>query len=211
MRIIAALLLVIGTTTTALAQGNCPGNELSDLAAGSGGQPVIRHIKSDLPSLSLDQLLDNSIVVLEGHVAPLRSYLSPDGCNVLTDYEVTPAAWFVAPPQRSAAPGAGVAQRIVLTLVGGSVEINGTPVSVMNDNMASLPDGGSMMLFLQRSRSDGTKFELARGVYGAFEVKAGGTLNPLLRAPGVYPAGFPEDREKLVAEIQRRRPGGGRW
>lgn len=151
----------------------------------------------ELVQVSWDELMQAGELVVEGIVQPSRSYLSDDGCTVLTDYSLT--LTHVHRGQVPSAKKPGAAESLTVTSIGGEMTIDGVRVMFRSVELPPFTRGQHVLFVLTRA-SDGS-YRLAKGVYGAFAVE-GGRVKHLLRSDG---AKFEElDRTAFIEKVKRR-------
>lgn len=137
---------------------------------------------TDVQPATLRELTESAELVLEATVSKLKSYLTPDEENILTDYQIVPVRVFVSRvPAGRGAPGPAVP--LVLTMYGGDLTIDGTRVSVVDHAVKRLQAGRRYLLFLQRFGSQG-HFQLQGG--GAFEIDSQELKTILARDENIY-------------------------
>lgn len=162
------------------------------------GQPLVLSTTLELLEVSWEELLAAGDVVVEGTVRPLRSYLSEDGCEIMTDYALTPRQ-----AHRGQLPPAtkpGELQALIVTTLGGEMVVSGVTVRYRFHQLAPFRDGQNVMLVLSRRAEGG--YALAKGPYGAFEL-VNGRVKHLLRDTGR--ARFEDvDKTAFVDKVRRR-------
>ncbi len=152
---------------------------------------------------TVDAVLEQADVIVQGVVGAPRTYLSQDQMNVLSDYPlVRPTVLFdskVAPLSQPGIPE----PEIVVTVRGGKITIGGLTYTERFDALPKLEPGSECLLLLKRV---GNRLHIAGdGHFGAFEVE-GGRLKPLTRVHGFAPTyrGMPTV-EAAQAIVSRRR------
>jgi hypothetical protein len=151
----------------------------------------------ELLSVSWEELLVASDVVVEATIRPLRSYVSQDGCQVMTDYALTaPKAHRGSVP---ATGKAGESKPLIMTMLGGETTVKGVLVKHLVGPAPYFREGQDVMLMLSR-RSEGG-YELAKDPQGAFEIVSG-RVKPILRNVDI--PGFEEvAKDDFVARVRR--------
>ncbi|HXG87050.1 MAG TPA: hypothetical protein VNJ02_01850 [Vicinamibacterales bacterium] len=131
------------------------------------------------PPPHIDEILRDTQLIVRGVVGRPRSYLSPDQRYVFTDYPIErPAILYQRIIDASRHPGN--VPGVTLTVLGGSVVINGLTFTEAVGALPSIEPGTDCLLLL--SKKDG-KLVLAGSYYGAFSVAAN-VLVPLTRKQG---------------------------
>jgi hypothetical protein len=175
-------------------------DRIEALPAPSQGRPELIEIHSgtELLAVSWDELMVAGELVVEGIVQPIRSYVSGDGCTVLTDYSL--ALTHVHRGRVPAAKKPGAAELLTVTTVGGETSVDGVRVIVRYEQLAPFAPGQHVLFVLTRA-SDGS-YRLAKGSFGAFAVEAG-RVKHLLRSAGG--ARFDDlDRTTFIEKVKRR-------
>ncbi len=141
-------------------------------------QPVHLERISEILDLPFDALAREADTIVYGTVTALRTYLSDDQREVLTDYEVTPiqvVAQRVVKPSPTPGP-----QPIVITQWGGQLTIDGVQVTAEDHNLPMLPAGVPLVLFLTSSAKGGR--HAGDDIMKAFAVD-GVRMRPLSKPP----------------------------
>jgi hypothetical protein len=127
----------------------------------------------------VEQVLAKTDLVVRGVVTQTRSYLSPDEREVYTDYEIrTPSI-----PYRASVvtlPKGGNASPVTVTLLGGTVELNGLQFKSEYEGLPALASGEEYILLLE---STGGRYFIAEQYFGAFRI-IDGRVEPSTRKAG---------------------------
>jgi hypothetical protein len=165
---------------------------LAAVIAKVGHGPVEILTMREILPVSLAALSEKADSVIEGHVVPVKTYLSEDGCYLLTDFAVTIMNSIAGTNLVSTRPG----MPLVFTQFGGEDVIQGVKVTVQDRDMPLLRAGQRVILFLRQS-AETKKYELA-GLGGAFEV-IDQQVVPIVRAP-VDP--MSSNREMFISSVR---------
>ena len=152
---------------------------------------------------SVDEVLAQADTVVRGVVGQPRSYMSDDQRDVYTDYPVlNPIILYQA--QMVTSPTPGVVSAVIVTLLGGTVTVNGLAFIVRVDGLPSLQPGAEGLFLLKR---DGDKYRIAGTIYGAFRIVSE-RLVPLTRqsefAPEYRDIPAAQAQEQLVSKLRQR-------
>lgn len=142
------------------------GQTIPELARTRPTNPIVRGRLVDVQPATLDELTAGADLVLEATVTRVRSYLTADEENVLTDYQLTPTR-VLAGHLPAALPVPGSSTPLILTVYGGDLTIDGFSVSVVDHSVKRPESGHRYLLFLQKFGAPG-QYQLHRA--GAFEV-----------------------------------------
>ena len=163
----SAVLLVVGVLSTErlVAQRTIPealarhGSSLERSVSGGCGAPHPRF---------RELLLATTDLVVRGVVRETRSYLSPNQQDVYTDYEISrPRVLYRSGSTSGGKPGMDF---ITVTLLGGTIEVNGLTFKSIHHALPSLHSGEEHILLLRQSDS---RFFIAGNYFGAFRVVHG--------------------------------------
>jgi hypothetical protein len=149
---------------------------ITTVVAQVGHGPIELFKIRELLSVSVEALSEKADSVIEGHVVPVKTYLSEDGCYLLTDFAVTIVNSIAGTNLASTRPG----MPLVFTQFGGEDVIDGVKVAVRDRDMPLLHAGQHVIVFLKLS-TETKKYELA-DFGGAFEV-IDQKVVPIARAP----------------------------
>jgi hypothetical protein len=140
------------------------------------------------PPPSVESLLSSTDLVVRGVVTQTRSYLSPNQRDVYTDYEVRrPRVLYRVGSSSDGRPGV---DSMTVTLLGGTIELNGLTFKAVHKGLPSLPSGEEHILLLRQSDS---RFFIAGDYFGAFRVVRGRV------EPSVRKGGFAEKYKGMPA------------
>ena len=156
-------------TETAVANSSSQGT-IPELARQNQGNPVVRGRLVDIPSSTLEELTRGAELVLDATLTTVKSYLTPDEKDILTDYEMAPNRIFLGElsPVR-AMPG--ITTPLILAVYGGEMTIEGRTVAVVDHAFTRPKHGGRYLLFLRRYGTEG-RYQFYEG--GAFEITSQG-------------------------------------
>lgn len=125
---------------------------------------------------SLASVLSETELVVRGLVGKGRSYISDDGLDVYTDYDIAnPVILYEQRMHEATVPGAP--RHVVVTQLGGSVALNGTAFTQTEDGLAPLREGSEGLFLLNNVNG---KYHIAKTFFGAFVIK-NGVVAPLTR------------------------------
>jgi hypothetical protein len=147
----------------------------------------------------LDEVSARADLIVYGVVELVRTYLSEDGRELLTDYRVTPRRVL---RQRSveATERPGMPAPIVVTRWGGRMEIEGTEVVLRDYEAPPFEESSEYLLYLTESpMSDGT-YVLASEVTGVLSVVDGQVRLPA--QDQAYGEGFDRMRGASVDTLE---------
>ena len=151
----------------------------------------------ELLVVSWDELLVASDLVVEGTIRPLRSYVSQDGCRIMTDYALTARQAHRGSLPATSKPGES--KPLIVTTLGGETIVNGVTVRYLVAESPGFREGQDVMLMVSRRAEGG--YELAKDPHGAFEI-VNGRVKPMLRNVDI--PGFKEiDKTTFVAKVRR--------
>jgi hypothetical protein len=152
--------------------------------------------------MTLREIAGAALIVVQGTVRPVKTYLSPDQCDLLTDYAITTEAVVAGTMPAPRAPGP---QSVVVTQLGGTTVIDGVDVTVRDANLPPLPTNQRLILFLTPSSGDGSKYELVGTLAGAFRVDEHGRVSSLMSAGPAYAESIPVDRDVFISKLKSYR------
>src|SRR5262249_44874247 len=128
--------------------------------------PIVRGRLTDIPPSTLEELTVGADVVMEATVSKVKSYLTADEENILTDYQLLPVR-VLAGSAPSGPQTPGTPSPLIVTFYGGDLTIEGYTVTVVDHSVRRPEAGRRYLLFLQQFGAPG-HYQLYRG--GAFEV-----------------------------------------
>jgi hypothetical protein len=138
-------------------------------------QPIVTPSFGEIQPLSIEQLTQQSELVVEARIARLRSYIDRTDKVVITDYAVQPLR--VLAGHEPANRGISGPNPIVVVVVAGEVVREGVVIRAMNFNHQDLVDGRTYLLFLKHfDRDDAGHYEIFDAA--VFEI-ANGSARPL--------------------------------
>ncbi len=201
--VVLIFLVGFGATSTSAQREHLPRETLREAVLRTNG-PVNKVMSPPLfVQTSLEELLNSSDLVVQGTLGEPRSYVSDDGGTIYTDYVVRePQVLYSATVQMSPKPGP--AADFTLTQLGGSVLVEGQPVSVRHLALEPLK-AGTHGVFLLVRRQD--KNFILRDYLGVIEIQHE-IVSPLgeLRniAPGIRGTTVTAFRRDVVSTLQQR-------
>ena len=143
-----------------------------------GENPVYLSLTRETVDPSLADIVAASSLIVEGTVAPLRTYLSGDKQWVYTDYSISPTfVIFQQKRQTRSTPGQ---EPLILKVGGGKLTVDGVEVVAVDENLQAWKPDAHVILFLTESRTDPGKYELVFEVSGGFDLTTG-KIRPLLK------------------------------
>jgi hypothetical protein len=166
------LIGVLMTTTAHRAAQTIP-----ELARARGQNPVVRGVVRDVTTAPLETVAKEASLVVVGRLRWMRSYLTSDQMNILTDFAIEPENVVAGQLSLTQAKPAAAAVP-TLTVYGGEVTVDGVRVSAVDHNMDLPRSGGKFLLFLRPFGAEPGRYELVRAAI--FEVD-NDRLRPLLK------------------------------
>jgi len=180
---------------------------IAERVQASGGKPLRILVVQHGSPVSIADLTAASDLVVEGKLVRLRSYTSKDAIEVLTDYQIVPSQVFRA-QGKDVATTPGQRPPLVLTMVGGEISVNGTPVEVVNPTQRPIKNGGHYLLFAKRSVDGENRYSATEGSAGIFEVIDGQRVKSLVKRtdddPEVHDVPFTEIVRRIQAATARK-------
>jgi hypothetical protein len=157
-------------------------------------------------SPSVEQLIAEADLVVQGKIQSSTSYLSSDGKLIWSDYPIGLVHIFLGNLRLRARPN--VVSEIVVTHIGGELQLEGKRVRVHDMRLPALPVGSEVVLLLKQ-REDG-KYEIVEGGFGAFRVE-NGLLQAVVRKVGKHRemdgASLAEFASKVGSKSREHGPG----
>jgi hypothetical protein len=152
-----------------------------------------------------DRLLGETERVVRGRVGrPAPSYLSDDQMEIYTDYPIDePLVLY----DRDTTNSSKRSSALTLTLLGGTVTINGLTFTSDHESLQRLQPGSDVLLLLKRV---GSRYFIADRYEGAFSIQEG-KLVPLHKGAWGVPPAYTEARaDRVISQMlawlrQRRR------
>jgi hypothetical protein len=200
---ITAIALTIVCATVARPAGS---QTLRDTVRATAPNPVHIHRTVDMPTIELESLAGAADLIVQGRVKSLRTYLSSDEKDVLTDYLVTPTR-ILSQRTLVTSPVPGPAPAIVLTRWGGAMLLEGVRLTASDPEVPPLEEGPEYVLFLQEDKDRKSTFRDVSVFAGTWRVESG--LVQLVGISGIFGKtydrvrGIPVDR--LPAELSVRK------
>ena len=177
---------------------------IPELARTKPANPIVRGVLRDVKSAPLETLSNEASLILVGRLIRVKSYLTPDKMNVLTDYTIVPDRIIAGQlPLTQSAPGPGAAPTV--TVYGGDVTIDGVTVSAVDHNSELPKSGQRYLLFLDPFGSGAARYQPHREA--VFEIE-NDKLRTLLRradTPNAYSDVIDKGLAGAVLEIARAR------
>lgn len=127
----------------------------------------------------VDQVLENTDLIVRGLVGPPRGYLAEDQAEVLTDYPIRNVTVLYS-RDKLLADSPSTEGAVTVTILGGQIEINRLTFTSRHGALPALVPESDVLLCLHR---DGTKYVPALRYFGAFAVRNGEVV-PLTRKEG---------------------------
>lgn len=168
MKAIRIGLMLLIAHATAYAQDPRPTIPEIIAKTGPGGGMVDASIPSGVAP-SVDVILSKVDAVVRGVVGAPHSYLSDDQRDVFTDYPILNPV-FIYQKSLSPSPIPGIGPVATVTLLGGTININGREYAARFAALPSLPSGQECLLLLTR---EGSRYRIAGLHYGAFAITNG--------------------------------------
>lgn len=159
------------------------------------------------PTPAVNQILAITDIIVKGVLGNPTSYLSDDQMEVYSDYPLQDAV-ILYQVQESARPRTSQVPAITLTMLGGTVTINGLTYTRRHEGLPLIPPGTECLLLLKQV---GNRYYIAGSYYGAFRI-VNGTLTRLVHseefAPelnGASASAAEQDLVSRVASMRRQR------
>jgi hypothetical protein len=201
MTLLSALFL----TVTVYCSDSYAQQTIPEAARAHQGGRIERGRVTDVERATVEDLAGGADLVLEGTVTKLKSYLTSDEQDILTDYQVLPTRALLGNvTAKRATPG--TSSPIVLTVYGGELVVGGVKVLVLDHSIKPPKSGSRYLLFLKRFGPDG-HFALYNA--GAFEIDDEALHSVLTRDAQLFDdvAGTPLSRaiQRIEIVAARRR------
>jgi hypothetical protein len=155
------------------------GMTLRDAVIARGG-PVVNSVGTESLLRPLAMLASNATLIVRGTVRPIRTYLSGDEMLIYTDFELTPVAIIAESIIAGRTPGPSPV--VVVKQLGGTMNIAGFDMTVVDEGVKTLPSNTPLILFLEGVPQE-SKYQLIGERSGAFDVSSG-TVMPLTHRTG---------------------------
>jgi hypothetical protein len=130
--------------------------------------PVERHIMTEYDPVTLDQVAARAETILVGTVASGRTFVSPDGKQLFTDYDIT----VELSVKQTVGRGISRGDTLVVRRVGGVTQIDGVNVVAIENDFPQFKPGERYVLFV-RSVPGSSYYTMVHGPEGAFLVSDG--------------------------------------
>jgi hypothetical protein len=156
------------SVAVALIAGGAQAQTIPDIARTKPVNPIVRGVLRDVTTVPLETLSKEAPLIVVGRLIWVKSYLTADQMNVLSDYAIQPdqvLAGTLMPTQN--VPGKAAAP--TLTVYGGEVTIDGVTVSAVDHNLDLPKSGQRFLLFLKLFGADAARYQVVRGAI--FEVE----------------------------------------
>lgn len=143
--------------------------------------PVELYRTAEILAMPFAEIVKDSDLIVEGHVRPLKTWLSDDGCYLSSEFEIVAPVVLsgeLPPPSRP-----GPQAPLLVRQYGGTLMIDGVKVVVQDQQLPPFPAGQHVVLLLSRA-VDGA-YEITHGGFGAFVAQADG-IRPVLGDKGIY-------------------------
>lgn len=142
---------------------------IPDLARAKPSNPVVRGVLRDIAPLPLDILVKETPLIVVARLDWMRSYLTSDQMNILTDFRIVPdqivAGRLPEPPK---IPGLSTA--LTLTMYGGTLTIEGVTVTDVDHNIDVPRSGQQFLLFLSPYSKETGHYQIHNGAI--FEINS---------------------------------------
>jgi hypothetical protein len=172
--LVPAMLAILAFSLGLAAQGmTIPERVGRELAAGHpAGKPVEFEEMVDTQPLPLAKLAAAELVVV-GRLTRLKGYLSDNKSHIYTEYQLTLKQVISDRTARLTPKAPGAIPPLIVTVYGGEMVVDGTPVRVTNSSVGAWDEDADVLAFLARNENDPAKFRPYGGVAGLFQVDAG--------------------------------------
>ena len=161
------------------------GQTLADMVRANGGKPVTITGTIDAPTVSVPDLPKYCDLIIVGSLTKKGSYVGKEQIFVYTDYALNPERVLL---NRSKAPATSAAPAqtapLTITLYGGTVEVDGVPVTVRDGSQPASLEGKRLLLFLTRNTEKPNNYFVYGNAGGIFEVGANGRLKSVSTEQG---------------------------
>lgn len=117
---------------------------------------------------TIDWVLKDTHLIVRGTVGETRTYLSADAREILTDYQLSPVQ--VIYRSQAAAARIPAMSSVTVTLLGGTVALNGLTYTSTHEALPGLAPGQEYVLLL---RQDDGRFMVAGRYFEAFRIVDG--------------------------------------
>lgn len=147
------------------------------------GRPVSIPVVRDLVPIPLDKLADDADLIVVGRLVRAKSYMTSDQTDVYTDYDLHSDRVIVdrgAVIATASTPGR--IPPLSVTVFGGELSVNGTPVRVSDTSLKQWREGARLLMFLSKTKEP-NRFRLYGGSAGLFEIDSIGRVTSLLNHP----------------------------
>lgn len=129
---------------------------------------------SDYSRKTVAQFTREADVVFHGRLIKLRTYISEDGRQVVSDYAIRDSQLLAATSDEAYSRAVDASKPRTVTLTGGELLLEGVQVRGASSVLRHVVDGGEYLLFLTRGGGEGYALYSA----GIFAVE-GGRVKPL--------------------------------
>jgi len=134
---------------------------------------------TDLRLIPMSDLAAKADLIVVGRLVKREGYLSADGREVYTDYEVIPRRVIVDRASTAARGRPGQLSPLTVTVYGGETVVNGVTVTLSDATGPKWAEGADLLMFLLRNTDKPNNFRLFGRSAGAFAVDPAGRLKSL--------------------------------
>ena len=131
---------------------------------------------SDYPRKTVAQFTREADVVFHGRLVKLRTYISEDGEQVVSDYAIRDGQLLAARSDEAYRRAVDASKPRTVTLTGGELLLEGVQVRGASSVLCHVVDGGEYLLFLTPKRGEVEGYALYSA--GIFAIE-GGRVKPL--------------------------------
>ena len=176
-------LIIVGTfTSLALVHGASPQTapSIRERAMAAGGVPITMSVMYDVELLSAADLAANADLIVEGRLVRLKSYYWPEEDTIYTDYRLIPNQ-IISERGTRTNTSPGPSKPVVVTLRGGEVLMEGTPVTLVDSTRKVVNENTPLLLFLKRRGQTEPLYEVYGAAAGMFEIDRENVLHSTVR------------------------------
>jgi hypothetical protein len=173
---------------------------LIERAEASGGRPLTIRVLRETVPISIEALSAQSDLVVVSRLVRLQSYLSENKKQIFTDYVIVPSKVLLGRIEPRPTPGP--TPRMVLTVLGGQINVRGTLITMVNEKSNPIKNEGEFLLFASRVKGGENRFYPTQDSAGLFEIRDGQRVQPLFRRNDVDPEVEGVPFEAIARKIQ---------
>ena len=170
------------------------------------GEPMVQPASpAHYQPKTIEELTRSAEVVVQATLVQARSYVTPEGDRVLTDYSIVSPKFLGGRVPTLAPSRGGTVPALTLTTYGGEVVLEGVTVRGFDSNREPITSGAQYLLFLMPSRGgEAGQYEIYNG--GIFEIARGNARALIRGASRVFKDAADVPLPSLLARIQSAAP-----